>query len=278
MPVLPDDGSRIVAPGLSTPSRSASSIILSAMRSFDEPPGFWPSSLAQMLTSGFGRQLMHADERRVADQPEDVVVLRHALTRRRRPRGGSTARRRRRPWCRGRRGSGCRRRPCRRSRTCAARRRRRAGCRGGPGSARRACVNTSPTVAPSIGDGRLTVGLGAEHGGKLDLDGHAAQVTTRVCGEAGPAGRLRHKQSAVEDDADLRDLAVADAIGPQHGRRSRRRHDHVQPRRDRRPGAHRSATGTHRCACASARRRRSRRRAPRRRGTPRACRGGRPCT
>ena len=51
---------------------SASSIILSAMRSFDEPPGFWPSSLAQMRTSGFGRQLVHADERGVADQPEDV--------------------------------------------------------------------------------------------------------------------------------------------------------------------------------------------------------------
>ena len=54
MPVLPDDGSRIVAPGVSTPSSSAISIILSAMRSFDEPPGFWPSSLAQILTSGFG--------------------------------------------------------------------------------------------------------------------------------------------------------------------------------------------------------------------------------
>src|SRR5947207_11339523 len=54
MPVLPDDGSRIVAPGVSAPSSSASSIILSAMRSFDEPPGFWPSSLAQMRTSGFG--------------------------------------------------------------------------------------------------------------------------------------------------------------------------------------------------------------------------------
>ena len=75
MPVLPDDGSRIVAPGVSTPSRSASSIILSAMRSFDEPPGFWPSSFAQMRTSGFGRELVHPDERRVADQPEDVVVL-----------------------------------------------------------------------------------------------------------------------------------------------------------------------------------------------------------
>ena len=78
MPVLPDDGSRIVAPGVSTPSRSASSIILSAMRSFDEPPGFWPSSLAQILHVGVRRELVHPDERRVADQPEDVVVLRHA--------------------------------------------------------------------------------------------------------------------------------------------------------------------------------------------------------
>src|SRR3954454_9817456 len=54
MPVVPDDGSRIVAPGCKVPSRSASSIILSAMRSFEEPPGFWPSSFAQILTSGFG--------------------------------------------------------------------------------------------------------------------------------------------------------------------------------------------------------------------------------
>src|SRR5262245_61562962 len=54
MPVLPDDGSRIVAPGFRTPSRSASSTILSAMRSLDDPPGFWPSSFAQIRTSGFG--------------------------------------------------------------------------------------------------------------------------------------------------------------------------------------------------------------------------------
>src|SRR5437870_2520449 len=54
MPVLPDDGSRIVAPGCNTPSASARSIIFSAMRSFDEPPGFWPSSFAQIATFGFG--------------------------------------------------------------------------------------------------------------------------------------------------------------------------------------------------------------------------------
>src|SRR5262249_41858038 len=54
MPVLPDDGSRIVEPGASTPSRSASSIIFSAMRSFADPPGFCPSSFAQILTCGLG--------------------------------------------------------------------------------------------------------------------------------------------------------------------------------------------------------------------------------
>src|SRR6478735_12830249 len=54
MPVLPDDGSRIVSPTRSSPASSASSIILSAMRSFEEPPGFCPSSLAKILTSGLG--------------------------------------------------------------------------------------------------------------------------------------------------------------------------------------------------------------------------------
>ena len=44
----------IVSPAWSRPSASASSTIFSAMRSFDDPPGFWPSSLAKMRTSGFG--------------------------------------------------------------------------------------------------------------------------------------------------------------------------------------------------------------------------------
>ena len=82
MPVLPDDGSRIVSPGVQhavAPRRARSSS--SAMRSFDDPPGFWPSSLAQIRTSGFGRQRVHADERRVADQPEDVVVAHGARSR-----------------------------------------------------------------------------------------------------------------------------------------------------------------------------------------------------
>src|SRR3954451_6293866 len=54
MPVLPDDDSMIVQPGVTTPSFSASSIMVLAARSFTEPPGFWPSSLARMRTFGLG--------------------------------------------------------------------------------------------------------------------------------------------------------------------------------------------------------------------------------
>src|SRR5262249_9067124 len=54
MPVLPEDGSRIVSPGRRLPSASASSTIFSAIRSFDDPPGFWPSSFAHIRTAGFG--------------------------------------------------------------------------------------------------------------------------------------------------------------------------------------------------------------------------------
>src|SRR5438270_4011618 len=54
MPVLPDEGSRIVWPGASVPSASAASTMATAMRSFTEPVGFWPSSLARMRTVGLG--------------------------------------------------------------------------------------------------------------------------------------------------------------------------------------------------------------------------------
>ena len=54
IPVLPDEGSMRVAPGLSVPSFSASSIMARAIRSFTEPPGFCPSSLMRMRTSGLG--------------------------------------------------------------------------------------------------------------------------------------------------------------------------------------------------------------------------------
>src|SRR3954467_15490345 len=54
MPVLPDDGSRMVCPGVSSPSFSAPSIIDLAMRSFTDPNGFWLSSLAIRRTDGLG--------------------------------------------------------------------------------------------------------------------------------------------------------------------------------------------------------------------------------
>src|SRR3954449_13491661 len=56
MPVLPEDDSRITCPEprVRVPSFSASSIIQRAARSFTEPPGFCPSSLARIRTFGFG--------------------------------------------------------------------------------------------------------------------------------------------------------------------------------------------------------------------------------
>ena len=49
-PVLPEVGSTIVPPGLSSPEASAASIIRTAIRSFTEPPGLRYSTLAS--TSG----------------------------------------------------------------------------------------------------------------------------------------------------------------------------------------------------------------------------------
>src|SRR5947209_18546498 len=58
MPVLPDDDSMIVCPGCSWPVFSASSIMALAARSFTEPPGFCPSSLASRRARGFGLRLL----------------------------------------------------------------------------------------------------------------------------------------------------------------------------------------------------------------------------
>ena len=77
MPVLPDDGSMIVWPGVSVPSASASSIIARAMRSFTEPAGFCPSSLAEDADLRVRAELAHVDDRRVADQVDDRLVDRH---------------------------------------------------------------------------------------------------------------------------------------------------------------------------------------------------------
>src|SRR5262249_11672453 len=52
MPVLPDVESMIVLPGRSLPLRSPSRTIHTAGRSFTEPPGLKPSSLATMRTRG----------------------------------------------------------------------------------------------------------------------------------------------------------------------------------------------------------------------------------
>ena len=54
IPVLPEVGSRIVWPGRISPFSSASSIIARATRSLTEPVGLRDSSLAQILTPGFG--------------------------------------------------------------------------------------------------------------------------------------------------------------------------------------------------------------------------------
>jgi hypothetical protein len=51
---VPDVGSRTVWPGAIAPSASADSIIALATRSFTEPVGLRPSSLAKMRTSGLG--------------------------------------------------------------------------------------------------------------------------------------------------------------------------------------------------------------------------------
>ncbi len=54
MPVFPLVGSMMVLPGRSAPSRSACSIILSAIRSLMLPVGLNPSSFANIRTRGFG--------------------------------------------------------------------------------------------------------------------------------------------------------------------------------------------------------------------------------
>ena len=65
-------------------------------------------------------------------------------------------------------------------------------------------------------DGRLTVGLGAQHGGKLDLDGHAGRLQPDPSSQ--DSGRLFAARDSVtvELDRDFGDLAVTNAIRPQH--------------------------------------------------------------
>src|SRR5947209_10681354 len=71
MPVFPDDDSRMIWPARRSPFFSASSIIDSAARSFTDPPGFWPSSLATMRTFGFG---LSADTSTIGVLPMSSVI------------------------------------------------------------------------------------------------------------------------------------------------------------------------------------------------------------
>jgi hypothetical protein len=54
IPVLPEDGSRMIRSSVSSPEASATSTIFFAIRSFVDPVGFAPSSFAQRRTPGFG--------------------------------------------------------------------------------------------------------------------------------------------------------------------------------------------------------------------------------
>ena len=81
-PVLPLVGSMMVPPGLSSPSRSAASIIGRPMRSLTEPPGLSISSLARMSgwrSAGPRSRVTRdeADERRLADEVEDRLRVLH---------------------------------------------------------------------------------------------------------------------------------------------------------------------------------------------------------
>ena len=87
---LEDRVARRAARRLPRPARSSSS----AMRSFDEPPGFWPSSLAKIRTSGFGDSACTPTSGVSPMSPRMFVVAhdgrrdrRDRLSRRRRPAG-----------------------------------------------------------------------------------------------------------------------------------------------------------------------------------------------
>ena len=74
----------------------------------------------------------------------------------------------------------------------------------------------------------------------------SSRVTRRSCEYPRPA-RCRQPRSSTTGISAMAPsrMRYARSIGAP----SRRLHDHVDPRRDRRPGARRSATGTRRCGC-----------------------------
>ena len=81
MPVLPLVGSTTRAPGASRPSRSAASIIETAMRSFTEPPGLKDSSFANTSRRAGGDDAREPDDRRPADRVEDRLERRSGARR-----------------------------------------------------------------------------------------------------------------------------------------------------------------------------------------------------
>ena len=81
MPVLPLVGSRIVAPGLSVPSASATLIMRSAARSLIEPVGLYSSSFAQSRTDSLRRQPRQPYERSMTDRLAERGVPDHERSR-----------------------------------------------------------------------------------------------------------------------------------------------------------------------------------------------------
>ena len=67
----------IVAPGLSTPRASASSIIATAGRSLTEPPGLTYSTLASTRHARVVDHAIQPHERGMTDGVEGVFVVRH---------------------------------------------------------------------------------------------------------------------------------------------------------------------------------------------------------
>ena len=78
-PVLPLVGSTITPPGCNRPSRSAASIIVSAGRSFELPPGFIDSSFTRHRPPR-EREAVESDQRRLADEVQERVGHAHVST------------------------------------------------------------------------------------------------------------------------------------------------------------------------------------------------------
>jgi hypothetical protein len=79
IPVLPLVASMSVSPGAISPRASASAIMLMAGRSFTEPAGLLPSSLASRVLLVSPGKALQAHQRRVADAGFDCWVIRGGI-------------------------------------------------------------------------------------------------------------------------------------------------------------------------------------------------------